>query len=185
MNSTGTEPSSWRLIQANLEDWKFYPQRQFLDWTPDRVRKSGMLFDYGHMEPCTVHVVDLLDGGGSEQESISHVNGIEESMAACWNRLQTLCAQRNEQQPPSRVRAIFVENIAFQVLQMLGTMHVQHCSVVLQHSQVTPRYNIEPSFFLSSANQVPSSYQDDLRPREGDRESKVSPTLSLLPYSYF
>jgi hypothetical protein len=60
----------------------------------------------------------------------------------------------NAQRPSGiRVRAVFMENISGPVLQMLGT-----------------RYNIEPFYFSSSLNKIPSRYQEDVKPNEGDRE---------------
>jgi len=35
------------------------------------------------------------------------------------------------------------------------------------------RYNIEPFFFTSSVNWIPSRYQEALSPEEGDRKSKT------------
>ncbi|KAF8892905.1 hypothetical protein BD779DRAFT_1467977 [Infundibulicybe gibba] len=62
----------------------------------------------------------------------------------------------------SRVRALFVENMSGPVLQMLGA-----------------RYNIEPFFFSSSLNWIPSRYQEDVQAGIGDRSS-----FPLLHHDY-
>ncbi|KAF9239348.1 hypothetical protein BU15DRAFT_88111 [Melanogaster broomeanus] len=62
-----------------------------------------------------------------------------------------------------RVRALFVENMTLGVLKMLGT-----------------RYNIEPFFFSSSANWIPSRYQEDPKPREGDHITIVLPFIRTV-----
>ena len=47
---------------------------------------------------------------------------------------------------------------------------------------MAPRYNIEPFFFASSANWIPSWYQEDLHPEEGDRTRSARRHVPLDPY---
>ncbi|KAN0078005.1 hypothetical protein V8E55_010062 [Tylopilus felleus] len=145
-----------RIIPGVMEDWKFYPQNLFPDdWTPDRVEKSGLLPAYDHTELCTVHELDMSVDGENKQYSTTHTNGDEELMSTCWSWLQ---APR-----PACVRAIFVENMTSQVMQMLGT-----------------RYEVEPSFFLSSVNSIPSNYQDDPKLPEGDHITIILPFIRTM-----
>ena len=70
-----------------------------------------------------------------------------------------------------------------QVMQMLGTRYV-----VLLHIRSflkSPRYEVEPSFFLSSVNSIPSNYQDDPKLPEGDREWMQKPGSKSISSSYF
>ncbi|KIJ14535.1 hypothetical protein PAXINDRAFT_12635 [Paxillus involutus ATCC 200175] len=66
--------------------------------------------------------------------------------------------------PPNvRVRGLFIENMTLDVLQMLGT-----------------KYNIEPFFFSSSANWIPSRYQEDPKHGEGDHITVVLPFIRVM-----
>ncbi|KAF8129888.1 hypothetical protein EV363DRAFT_1399694 [Boletus edulis] len=142
-----------KLIRGVMEDWKYYPQCCFPDWTPDEVHWGGLFHGCEHMELCTVHEVVILDDGGSKQYSITHVDGDEKLTAACWNWLQ--------EPQPARARVLFVENMSSQVLQMLGT-----------------KYNVDPSFFLSSMNWVLSRcYQEDPKPKESDHVTVILPFI--------
>lgn len=67
------------------------------------------------------------------------------------------------------MRALFVENMTKDVMQMLGTKYV-HRSIEVTQSQTLYRYNIEPFFFSSSTNWIPSRYQESMVPKESDRE---------------
>jgi len=42
------------------------------------------------------------------------------------------------------------------------------------------RFKIEPFFFSSSLNWIPSRYQEDVRHNQGDRESLPSPLSVVL-----
>lgn len=100
------------------------------------------------------------------------------------------------QPPPNiRVRAMFVENLSGPVLQMLGTrwagLHYIACSLSIASNEylierrtyidVYCRYNIEPFFFSSSLNWIPSRFQEDIQPKKGDRKR----AHSLRHYSVF
>jgi hypothetical protein len=55
------------------------------------------------------------------------------------------------------MRAVFAENIHCHAIQIFGTF-----------------YNIEPFFFSSSLNKIPSRYQEDVQPNKGDRTPVTS-----------
>ncbi|KAG2749744.1 hypothetical protein P692DRAFT_201712546, partial [Suillus brevipes Sb2] len=59
-----------------------------------------------------------------------------------------------------RVRALFVDNLAESVLKMLGT-----------------KYNIEPFFFSSSANWIPSRYREEVQHKKGDHITVILPFI--------
>ncbi|KAJ3510345.1 hypothetical protein NLJ89_g4728 [Agrocybe chaxingu] len=71
---------------------------------------------------------------------------------------------RCEREPENRVRLFFVENLSGNVLQMLGTV-----------------YKIEPFFFSSSLNWIPSRYQEDVDAEHGDHITVVLPFLRTMP----
>ncbi|KIJ63179.1 hypothetical protein HYDPIDRAFT_113782 [Hydnomerulius pinastri MD-312] len=144
----------------STETWRKYPQNLFGNWTPDQVSRSKMLLSCNSMELCAVHKADVLDGGKfdkSEDGRTVYVTADSVSVNTFWEGLQT-------PRPGNiRVRALFVENMSLHALQMLGT-----------------RYNIEPFFFSSSANWIPSRYQEDPKPREGDHITVVLPFIRTM-----
>ncbi|KIJ05593.1 hypothetical protein PAXINDRAFT_103713 [Paxillus involutus ATCC 200175] len=157
MDSSEVEPLVPDGLVDNTEEWKRYPQSLFGNWTPDQVLRSKMLLSCNSQEPCAVHRVDILDGGKfdkSEEGRTAHVNPNSALINSFWDGLQEI-------RPANiRVRALFVENMTLDVLQMLGT-----------------KYNIEPFFFSSSANWIPSRYQEDPKHGEGDHITVVLPFI--------
>ncbi|GJJ13335.1 hypothetical protein Clacol_007587 [Clathrus columnatus] len=74
---------------------------------------------------------------------------------------------KEDQRPKNtRVRALFMENLSLPVMQILGT-----------------KYNIEPFFFSSSLNWIPSRYQEDEQPDVGDHITITLPFIraKLIP----
>jgi len=71
------------------------------------------------------------------------------------------------------VRSLFVDDLTEPVLKMLGTKYVLLCARLLALMDLMHRYNIEPFFFTSSVNWIPSRYQEALSHGEGDRKSKT------------
>lgn len=63
---------------------------------------------------------------------------------------------------------------------MLGTMLVYAASLLIHIAEMfNTRFKIEPFFFSSSLNWIPSRYQEDVRHKQGDRELLSSP-LSVM-----
>jgi hypothetical protein len=147
--------------------WVDYPKSLFPNWTKQQVRRSGI--DKALTErqegPCTIYNVDVWDTGKFKRPGEYFID--EHNKDELWEILQTevsffflsliaylIDSSWNVQRPPGIcVRAVFIENISGPVLQMFGT-----------------RYNIEPFYFTSSLNKIPSRYQEDVRPHEGDRK---------------
>ncbi|KAG1888186.1 hypothetical protein F4604DRAFT_1877351 [Suillus subluteus] len=75
---------------------------------------------------------------------------LEEKENEFWSKLQEESIVREN----VRVRALFVDNMSESVLKMLGT-----------------KYNIEPFFFASSTNWIPSRYREEVQHGVGDRTS--------------
>ncbi|KAF9226325.1 hypothetical protein BS17DRAFT_729410 [Gyrodon lividus] len=160
MDSSEVQPLLPDGLMNSMEEWRRYPQSLFGNWTPDQVSRSKMLLSCNALEPCAVHKVDVLVDGKfdkSEEGRTAHVNADAALINAFWDNLQT-------SRPANiRVRALFVENMTLHVLQMLGT-----------------KYNIEPFFFSSSANWIPSRYQEDPKHGEGDHITVVLPFIRAM-----
>ncbi|KAG1767127.1 hypothetical protein EDD22DRAFT_950237 [Suillus occidentalis] len=146
---------------ADSQSWRGYPETLFGNWKPDQVKRSKMLSNCSELDMCLVHWLDVLTDGtftvldeeGRDQTSRVTPERINEF----WELLQT-------PRPPNiRVRALFVDNLSMSVLQMLGT-----------------RYNIEPFFFSSSLNWIPSHYQEELRPGKGDHITITLPFMRTM-----
>ncbi|KAF8874421.1 hypothetical protein BD779DRAFT_1566722 [Infundibulicybe gibba] len=134
--------------------WSQYPQSLFPNWTPSQQRKSRIskVVERPPTDPCTVYYVDVLENGtfaGAKNETITN-----ETKDAFW---QVMHRPRSE---GTRVRGIFIENLSGLVLQMFGT-----------------KYNIEPFFFSSSLGWIPSRYQENVQPLEGDH---ITITLTFI-----
>lgn len=114
-----------------------------------------MLTQCARTGPCTIYGIDVTNDGifkarepGLDRIKVSTVNETE-----FWSKL-------NEKVKNVRVRALFVDNLTESVLKMLGTM-----------------YKIEPFFFSSSANWIPSRYREEVRHKEGDHITVILPFI--------
>ncbi|KAF9559806.1 hypothetical protein CPC08DRAFT_637387 [Agrocybe pediades] len=138
--------------------WKGYPQSRFPNWTRRQVVKSKIhsaIHEYNKENPCVLHRVDVDSHGLFLNPGPIVANHAELERADTWRQLV-------EDKRPSglRVRALFIENISGPVLQMLGA-----------------RYNIEPFFWSSSLNWIPSRFQEEVQPGIGDH---ITITLTFL-----
>jgi hypothetical protein len=135
------------------EAWTSYPRSLFPNWTADQLKRSritdAILEHKGSKsKPCVLHHIDVGEDGRFSVPS-KHVID-HDDVDEFWDKMHI------KRETGTRVRALFVENLSGPVLQMLGT-----------------KYNIEPFFFSSSFNWIPSRYQEDIRPGQGDRETQV------------
>lgn len=154
-NRTPTSPD------AAAQSWRGYPETLFGNWQPDQVKRSKMLSNCSQLDMCSVHWLDILrdgtftilDGEGRDQTSRVMRDRVDEF----WELLQT------PRSANIRVRALFVDNLSLPVLQMLGT-----------------KYNIEPFFFSSSLNWIPSRYQEEVRPGKGDHITITLPFMRTM-----
>ncbi|KAG2140527.1 uncharacterized protein EDB93DRAFT_1252817 [Suillus bovinus] len=143
------------------QPWRGYPEALFENWKPDQVRRSKMLTNCPELGVCSVHWLDALKDGTFK---ILDENGQDQTSSItpeCINEFWTLL---QEPRPANiRVRALFVDNLSSSALQMLGT-----------------RFNIEPFFFSSSLNWIPSHYQEDIRPGKGDHITITLPFMRTM-----
>ncbi|KAG6835646.1 hypothetical protein H0H93_016234 [Arthromyces matolae] len=127
--------------------WEDYPQSRFPNWTSsqrERSRIADAIVNYNREAPCKIYHVDVNNKGlfTSPGKIEFNVNGED----AAWTTML-----RTERPPNLRVRALFLENLSGPILQMLGA-----------------KYNIEPFFWSSSLNWIPSRYQENPIPGQGD-----------------
>ncbi|KAG9311749.1 hypothetical protein JVU11DRAFT_7992 [Chiua virens] len=151
-----------RPLTPNIElPWSQYPQSHFGNWTPDQVGRCKMLTICQDQNECRIHNVDVFWGGKfykpeSEPEP-RVVYGDSERGREFWDELQTGLDEK------LRLRALFIEDMNMNVLQMLGA-----------------KYDIEPFFFASSANWIPSRYQENPHHAQGDHITVVLPFIRTV-----
>ncbi|KAG1736667.1 uncharacterized protein EDB91DRAFT_1055551, partial [Suillus paluster] len=155
---------------AAAQSWRGYPEALFGNWKPDQVKRSKILSNCSQLDMCSVHWLDILGDGtftildeeGRDQTSRVSRDCVDEF----WELLQTPVSHPFWflQRPANiRVRALFVDNMSLPVLQMLGT-----------------KFNIEPFFFSSSLNWIPSHYQEEVRPGKGDHITITLPFMRTM-----
>ncbi|KAL0959095.1 hypothetical protein HGRIS_014393 [Hohenbuehelia grisea] len=142
-----------------VDCWRRYPQSLYPNWTPEQQKRSKvskLLAKRDSKEQCLVYRLDVSIYGMFHPLETLVVN--EETQDPVWKLMQ----QRRPEN--TRVRALFLENMTGPALQMLGT-----------------RYNIEPFFYSSSINWIPSRYQEEMRPKEGDHITFTLTFISVKP----
>ncbi|OAX31219.1 hypothetical protein K503DRAFT_106489, partial [Rhizopogon vinicolor AM-OR11-026] len=118
--------------------WRDYPQNKFKNWTQDRVERSQMMKKCSVNQRSAIYWMDVDDDGKFATPDMSG----DGSTSAFWDK---------ERAKNIRVRSLSVDHLTSPVLCMLGTT-----------------YNIEPFFFTSSINWIPSRYQEALNHGKGD-----------------
>jgi hypothetical protein len=141
----------------NCEDcriWIAYPQSLFGNWTTKPVQKCGIERAVkGREHSSTIYTADVMEDGVFGDSGEFEVT--TRNKRQYWRN--TLTAER---ELGVRVRALFVDKMSGPVLQMLGTI-----------------YKIEPFFFSSSINWIPSRYQENSIPKTGDH---ITVTLTFI-----
>lgn len=150
---SSSEPS----FQKGKHEWQGYPQELFGNWSPIPVKRSQMLTQCaGTIKSCVIYTIDVAGDGQfkTREQGLHHIEvSSEEKEKEFWSKLQ-------EVRENVRVRALFVDNLSESVLKMLGT-----------------KYNIEPFFFSSSANWIPSRYQEEVQHGVGDHITVILPFI--------
>ncbi|KAF8344921.1 hypothetical protein F5887DRAFT_1282922 [Amanita rubescens] len=155
-------PKDCDHTSCNRLCWEKYPQSRFPNWTPRQVKKCKIhdAIEYDGTKPCIIYKLDVdkagmfLDAGKLEMLDSSDKAVLD----AEWIRFKD-----DNQTSDIRVRALFVENMSGPALRMLGG-----------------KYNIEPFFFSSSLNWIPSHFQEDLRHGVGDHLTITLPFIQSL-----
>ncbi|KAF8587585.1 hypothetical protein K439DRAFT_1337830 [Ramaria rubella] len=135
--------------------WAGYPQSLFANWTPGQVMRSRIKEICAQSTMCTIYHVDVGDDGhfwDAERHSISDED-----------KGQHMSLMNKERPEGTRVRVLFLENLSVPVMGILGT-----------------KYKIEPFYFSSSLNWIPSRYQEEMRQDEGDHITITLPFLRAV-----
>jgi hypothetical protein len=141
--------------------WRGYPESLFGNWKPDQVKRSKMLSNCSELDMCSVHWLDVLTDGTF---TILDKEGRDQTTRVTPERINEFWELLQTPRPANiRVRALFVDNLSMSVLQMLGT-----------------NYNIEPFFFSSSLNWIPSHYQEEVRRSKGDHITITLPFMRAM-----
>ncbi|KAG2346989.1 hypothetical protein BDR05DRAFT_905609 [Suillus weaverae] len=149
--------SSEPPFRKGEHEWRGYPQELFGNWSPIPVARSEMLTKCARaVKPCVVYGMDVMgDGQFKTREPGLHRTEVSEAkINEFWSKLQ------DEVRKDVSVRALFVDHLSESVLKMLGT-----------------KYNIEPFFFTSSTNWIPSRYREDVRHGVGDHITVILPFI--------
>ncbi|KAF8434531.1 hypothetical protein L210DRAFT_3410491, partial [Boletus edulis BED1] len=156
VDSSKVQPVSPSL--SGDSKWCRYPQSLFPNWTWDQVNRSQMLTKCSDNELSTIFKIGVFDDGSFDQHINTHTIDRDDAtdVRMYWDFLGTA--------PPSnvRVQALFVEDMTLPVIQMLGT-----------------KYDVEPFFFTSSVNWIPSMYEEDPKTLE-DHITVVIPFVRTL-----
>ncbi|KAG0699510.1 hypothetical protein DFH29DRAFT_44556 [Suillus ampliporus] len=162
-------PWPWMDLNVDFTDsttvidgsWRGYPQNQFGNWTPDQVRRSQMLEKCSINKSSTVYWMDVhYDGSFTTPD----IGGNGHTTVVSTQREDDLWDVLQGKRPGDiRVRSLFVDDLTSPVLRMLGT-----------------KYNVEPFFFTSSINWIPSRYQEAPTHGEGDHITITLPFVRAL-----
>ncbi|KAF9485235.1 hypothetical protein BDN70DRAFT_871644 [Pholiota conissans] len=152
---SNTEPKT--QADDSSDSWRRYPTQLFPNWQSPRLLRSGMkkLIDKRKEKgdpDCVVYYIEIDKGGRFTKPGQYTVD--EDSPTEFWETI------KQERTRPNHVKVLFVENLSGTALQMLGTM-----------------YKIEPFFFSSSLNWIPSRYQEGMQQNQGDH---ITITLTFL-----
>ncbi|KAG2130887.1 hypothetical protein DEU56DRAFT_740368, partial [Suillus clintonianus] len=141
--------------------WRGYPQNLFGNWTPDQVKRSKMIEKCSVNKSSTVYWMDVRHDGSF---ATSDVGGKGSTTVVAAENEDEFWEILQGQRPDNiRVRSLFVDDLSSPVLRMLGT-----------------KYNIEPFFFTSSINWIPSRYQEAPGHKEGDHITITLPFVRTL-----
>ncbi|KAF8635607.1 hypothetical protein AX15_000247 [Amanita polypyramis BW_CC] len=141
--------------------WKGYPQSRFPNWTAGQVEKCKIREAIDKCDPslqCLIYLVDVDKSGIFSDAGTLEMEHEKSRLDEQW-----LWFKDHKQSTDKRVRALFVRNISGPVLQMLGG-----------------KFNIEPFFFSSSLNWIPSRFQEDKREGTGDHITVTLPFIQSI-----
>ncbi|THU98797.1 hypothetical protein K435DRAFT_521954 [Dendrothele bispora CBS 962.96] len=155
---------------SEFQEWTGYPQVQFANWTSFQRGKSAIASlvegKASTQTRCSVYQVNIHGDGtfhDSPPDPSQVISGGDteresENVEEFWEYLKKPIS------PEVKVRAFFVDQLSGPVLQMLGT-----------------KFHIEPFFFSSSLNCIPSRYQEQIQPGKGDHITITLRFIRILP----
>ncbi|KAM6501088.1 hypothetical protein JOM56_004102, partial [Amanita muscaria] len=142
--------------------WQNYPQSRFPNWTEGQVQKCKIrdaIDNYNRDLQCSIYLLDVTKHGIFRDAGQLRIRDDDARLGEEWDWFKD-----HKQDSSTRVRALFVENMSGPVLRMLGA-----------------KYNIEPFFFSSSLNWIPSRFQEDAREGVGDHITITLPFMQVVP----
>ncbi|KAJ7216584.1 hypothetical protein GGX14DRAFT_442105 [Mycena pura] len=147
----GIQVPCYKLLSLSWPSHVDYPQSRFPNWTHEQVVRSCIHKAIKeYNQPSTIYYADV-NVDGFFTDSGKFV-ATDETKGELWDRLINDYRRRSES-----VR------MNGPVLQMLGA-----------------RYNIEPFFFSSSLNWIPSRYEEAIQTNQGDRMDKIILSTFLI-----
>ncbi|KAF9219670.1 hypothetical protein BS17DRAFT_788901 [Gyrodon lividus] len=151
--------TSQGTADPDTRSWKGYPQNLFPNWTQSQVKRCRMLTACPDSETCRIFKVDMFNSGKFDEGMDEHGPGVVYGGTedGFWEQISV------PRPKDIRIRSLFVDNMSKQVLQMLGT-----------------KYVVEPFFFSSSVNWIPSRYQEDVKLGEGDHITITLPFIRAV-----
>lgn len=115
--------------------------------------------NYNRDLQCSIYLLDVTKHGIFRDAGQLRIRDDDARLGEEWDWFKD-----HKQDSGTRVRALFVENMSGPVLRMLGA-----------------KYNIEPFFFSSSLNWIPSRFQEDAREGVGDHITITLPFMQVVP----
>lgn len=183
-----TPPS--KQPEPDAQFWDGYPQNLFQNWTESQVKRCEMLTacpvgesnvfkvdvfrdgTFGHAGPYIATIKDKP----SEAAFWDLLHEPVSPLVSCFVRIdEVMFAEGREYSCASPLRSEYdqrsSENVGDEVRPSFLSLH---------NIQLLCRYNIEPFFFSSSTNWIPSRYRENLIQNQSDREqSYISVTFVL------
>ncbi|KAF4613148.1 hypothetical protein D9613_011169 [Agrocybe pediades] len=138
--------------------WEGYPQSLYGNWTPRQVTKSKIEQAIGITRTCQILQLDITDKGHFQLPPVDVISCERTDVEGSKRSIFDV-----QIDPDIRLRALFLKNLSGPVLKMLGA-----------------KYNIEPFFFSSSLNWIPSRYQEQ-RNDNGDHLTICLTFLRSIP----
>ncbi|KIJ45140.1 hypothetical protein M422DRAFT_46945 [Sphaerobolus stellatus SS14] len=127
--------------------WRNYPESRFPNWKKEQVGRSKIMTDLPSNGESTIYHIDVLQNGEFKRVNPSKVSDDDESAFEEAMMVKKEYSEDNR----VRLRAYFVENMTVSVMQLIGQ-----------------KFNVEPFFWTSSVNWIPSRYQENPKSGKGD-----------------
>ncbi|TFK75702.1 hypothetical protein BDN72DRAFT_451962 [Pluteus cervinus] len=132
--------------------WLNYPQSRFPNWDALPVARSRIRAAIENQSDTTIYNVVIDRSGRFTREP--NIQAIEEDSEDLWDTFRHM-----QRDPRPHLRVLFVGRVSGQTFQMIGG-----------------GYDIEPYFFSSALNRIPSRYQEAVG-SDGDHLTIVMPFI--------